>query len=176
MGMAEWFNLICNGIIFASAVFIAIKNLAEMFGKPIKFVKKKSDAEFKAKVIAILDEVLPDILYNHDLETRDRYRADREKYLKEIKAEVIKSIDGQLNQVNVLSKQYESLEISAKDVLREKIVCLYENNKDRRKLRFFERKALEQYYIDYKKMGGNSYIDLIYGRMKHWETEPDDYE
>jgi hypothetical protein len=53
---------------------------------------------------------------------------------------------------------------------------MYENNRDRRKLRFFERQALAQYYKDYKKMGGNSYIDLIYGRMEHWETEEDDYE
>jgi hypothetical protein len=75
-----------------------------------------------------------------------------------------------------LTKQYEALAISAKDVLREKIVAMYENNKDRRKLRFFERLALTQYYKDYKKMGGNSYIDLIYGRMEHWETEEDDYE
>jgi hypothetical protein len=35
---------------------------------------------------------MPSILYNHDLETRDRYRADRENYLKEIKAAVISEI------------------------------------------------------------------------------------
>jgi hypothetical protein len=75
-----------------------------------------------------------------------------------------------------LTTQYEALAISAKDVLREKIVAMYENNKDRRKLKFFEKEALTQYYKDYKKMGGNSYIDRIYGRMVTWPVEDDDYE
>jgi hypothetical protein len=53
---------------------------------------------------------------------------------------------------------------------------MYENNKDRRKLKFFEKEALTQYYKDYKKMGGNSYIERIYGRMVTWSVEEDDYE
>jgi hypothetical protein len=53
---------------------------------------------------------------------------------------------------------------------------MYENNKDTRKLRHFEKRALDQYYKDYKAMGGNSYIDIIYERMCTWEVEPDDYE
>ena len=81
-----------------------------------------------------------------------------------------------MSNVDALAVQYKALEISAKDVLREKIVCLYESNKDRRKLRHFERRALDQYYKDYKEMKGNSYIDIIYNRMKTWEVEPDDYE
>jgi hypothetical protein len=80
-----------------------------------------------------------------------------------------------LVQISELAIQYKSLEISAKDVLREKIVCMYENNKERKKLKYFERQALKQYYKDYKAMNGNSYIDLIYGRMESWETEEDDY-
>ena len=172
----EWLGALCDGVVLAAAVLVAIKTIAEMLGKPIKLVRNRANDDFKARVIAVLDEVLPGILYNHDLSTRDRYKADRQRYLQEIKQEVINQIDTQLQQVNVLTKQYEALAISAKDVLREKIVAMYENNKDRRCLRFFERLALTQYYKDYKKMGGNSYIDLIYGRMEHWDTDEDDYE
>jgi hypothetical protein len=39
-----------------------------------------------------LDEKLPDALYNHDLETRERYKGDRQNYLNEIKNEILKEI------------------------------------------------------------------------------------
>jgi hypothetical protein len=172
----EYFEIICNAIVLISAVLIAVKNIAEMCGKPIKFIKKKNDTEFEAKVIAIINKVMPDLFLTHDLQTKTTYLADRQRYLEEIKNAVIQQIGTQLSNVDALAAQYKALEISAKDVLREKIVCLYESNKDRRKLRHFERRALDQYYKDYKEMKGNSYIDIIYNRMKTWEVEPDDYE
>lgn len=147
-----------------------------MAGKPIKFIKTKSDKEFENKVIEILNRVLPEILLNHDHETRVKYLADRQKYLEDIKQEVMAQIGSRLQSVDALARQYTALEISAKDVLREKIVCMYANNKDARKLRHFEKRALDQYYKDYKAMGGNSYIDIIYERMCTWEVEPDDYK
>ena len=139
----ETFELICNGIIFVSAVLIAIKNVAEMLGKPIKIFRNRAEESFEEKVVAVLRKVLPDILLEHDHETRTRYLADRERYLEDIKGEVVKEISTRLNRVDTLSEQYKALEISAKDVLREKIVCMYENNKDARRLRHFERRALD---------------------------------
>ena len=181
----EWLTIVTGGILSAAGLLVAIKNIADIAGKPIV---KKADAafkkkvmltaeekEFKEKIIGIMNETLPEILYQHDLQTRDTYKADRQKYLEDIRGEVLKQINGELVQVSELALQYKSLEISAKDVLREKIVCLYENNKDRKKLKYFERQALKQYYKDYKAMNGNSYIDLIYGRMETWDTEDDDY-
>jgi hypothetical protein len=53
---------------------------------------------------------------------------------------------------------------------------MYEQNKEKKSLRFFEKEALTQYYKDYKTMGGNSYIDRIYGRMVTWTVEEDDYQ
>ena len=114
-----------------------------MLGKPIKLFKNKADENFEEKVVAVLHKVLPDILLNHDHETRKKYLADRKQYLEDIKTEVVKEIGGRLDSVDTLSEQYKALEISAKDVLREKIVCMYENNKDARKLRHFERRALD---------------------------------
>jgi hypothetical protein len=119
---------------------------------------------------------MPALFQAHDLETREKYLSDRERYLQDIKREVLSNVQDELGQVSKLTSQYEALAISAKDVLREKIVCMYENNKDARTLRFFERRALDQYYKDYKKLGGNSYIDIIYNRMITWEVIPDDYQ
>lgn len=165
----EYFEIICNAIVLISAVLIAVKNIAEMCGKPIKIIKKKNDRDLETKITTIVTKLLPDMLKEYD-------EANKTAHVNDVKTEVIKQIGGQLNSVDTLANQYKALEISAKDVLREKIVCMYESNKDQRKLRHFERRALDQYYKDYKAMNGNSYIDIIYDRMKTWEVEPDDYE
>lgn len=172
----EWLQTICNIIIIVGGAIVAIKNVAEWFGKPIRFFKKKSDDSFDAKVIAIIKKIIPDMLIAHDLETRTKYRADRENYLQEIKKEVLISIQQELGQVANLTEQYEALVISAKDVLREKIMTIYHKNKRDRTLTEHEKEALDQYYIDYKAMKGNSYIDKYYNRMKKWGIIIEDYD
>jgi hypothetical protein len=172
----EWLQTVCNVIIIVGGAIMAIKNVAEWFGKPIRLFKKKSDTNFEEKVTAILVKVLPGMLVKHDLEVRDKYRADREAYLKDIKNEVLKNIKGELGQVATLTEQYEALVISAKDVLREKIMGIYHKNKKDKTLTLNEKEALDQYYVDYKAMKGNSYIDKYYNRMKKWRVIEDDYE
>ena len=162
-------------IIIIGGICVAIKNISEYFGKPIKFFKKRTDKNFEAKTIEILNKVLPDILYQHDLGTRDKYLADRQRYLEDIKAEVLKNIQGELNEVAQLASQYEVLVISSKDVLREKIMAIYHKNKKDKTLTLNEKEALDQYYVDYKSMKGNSYIDKYYNRMKKWKVAEDDY-
>ena len=172
----DWLQTVCNLIIFIGGTVVAIKNISEWFGKPLRFFKKKTDENFDEKVVSILNREIGKILYAHDLETRDKYRADRERYLQEITAEVLKNIKGELVQVADLAKQYETLCISAKDVLREKIMQVYFKNKKEKTLTLHEREALDQYYVDYKAIKGNSYIDKYYTRMKHWETVDDEDE
>lgn len=118
-----------------------------------------------------LEEKLPKILYNHDLETRDKYKSDRWNYLNEIKAEVIKEVG---DDIKSNSDTIEALVISAKDVLREKIMTIYHKNKHNRTMTEYEREALNQYYIDYKALKGNSYIDKRYNRMDKWNVIYDD--
>ena len=118
-----------------------------------------------------LEEKLPKILYNHDLETRDKYKSDRWNYLNEIKAEVIKEVG---DDIKSNSDTIEALVISSKDVLREKIMAIYHKNKHNRTMTEYEREALNQYYIDYKALKGNSYIDKRYNRMDKWNVIYDD--
>lgn len=172
----EWLQTICNIIIIVGGAIIAIKNVAEWFGKPIKLFKKKSDNSFDAKVVAIIQREMPAILEAHDLDTRQRYLNDRQNYLNEIKNEVLKGVKDELTQVGTLTKQYEALAVSAKDVLREKIMQVYFKNRGNRSLTLHEKEALDQYYIDYKAIKGNSYIDRYYGRMLRWEIIYDDDE
>ena len=159
-------------IILLGALCGAIYKIWETFAKPTSTLKKKRAEKEKAKIIAVLDEVLPAKLYEHDLETRDKYKADRANYLKLIRDDVLGQISAPIQQNQ---DDLEALKISAKDVLREKIMAIYHKNKHERTMMEHEREALDQYYKDYKKLNGNSYIDKYYGRMKSWQTIYDDY-
>ena len=172
----EWLQPLCNVIILIGGACMAIKNISEWCGKPIKLFKQKNEDNFETKVVKILKDKVPTMLLQHDIETRTKYRSDRETYLQEIKNEVLQSIQSELALVAQLAEQYENLVISAKDVLREKIMQIYFKNKQDKTLTYHEKEALDQYYKDYKKMKGNSYIDKYYNRMLTWKIVDDDYD
>lgn len=157
----EWLQPVCNIIIIVGGAIMAIKNVSEWFGKPIRLFKKKTDESFKEKVLEIIKEETPKLLND-------------EQYLSKIKQEILKEMQGELDQISHLAKQYEALAISAKDVLREKIMQIYFKNKKDKAMTLHEKEALDQYYIDYKAIKGNSYIDKYYNRMKKWSIIEDD--
>lgn len=158
-------------IILFAALLGALYKIWDFFATPTSKLKKRAEEKEKQRISAVLDEKLPDALYNHDLETRERYKGDRQNYLNEIKNEILKEIG---NDILTNTQTIEALVISAKDVLREKIMAIYHKNKYNRTLTEYEREALNQYYIDYKALKGNSYIDKRYNRMDKWKVIYDD--
>ena len=168
----SWLGAAVDLIILIGALLLALDRIGAKFG----WFKKKTDNSFEKKVLEILKKVLPGILKEHDLETREKYKADRERYLKDISNEILKNIQTELHQVNSLDKKYEILACSARDVLREKIMAIYHKNVRAREMTRYEKEALTQYYKDYKAMDGNSYIDRYYNRMLEWNIVEDDYE
>lgn len=192
---------ICDIIILVAAVCLAITNIYKFFvggGKKvadkiesnrqeqlqaektrtvetIAEIRENETATRKEEILEVLKEKLPDLLMQHDLEVRERYKADRAKYLQDIKDAVVQEVSHQLNAVDSIQADMEALAESAKDVLREKIMAIYHKNKRARQMEEHEKEALAQYYKDYKAIGGNSYIDKYYTRMKTWDVIPDDY-
>ena len=160
-------------IILIGALCAAVYKIWDFFAKPTSAIKQKRIDRQKALILAVLDEELPKRLKDHDLETRDRYKADRERYLIEIKDAVIKDVGGTITENK---DDLEALKISAKDVLREKIMGIYYEYKAERAFPTYKKEALNQYYKDYKKLNGNSYIDKYYARMSSWKEIFDDYE
>ena len=158
-------------IILFAALIGAIYKIYDFFAKPTSKLKKRALEKERQRIGAVIDEKMPDILYNHDLQTRDKYKADRLNYLNEIKAEVLNEIGGE---IKTNSQTIDALVISAKDVLREKIMAIYHKNKFNRTMTEYEREALNQYYVDYKALNGNSYIDKRYNRMNKWKVIYDD--
>ena len=168
----NWLGATVDFIILIGALVLALDRIGEKFG----WFKRKTEGSFEKKVVDIINKVLPDILLNHDLKTREKYKADRERYLKDISNEILSNIQNELHQVNSLDKKYEVLACSARDVLREKIMAIYHKNVRVREMTRYEKEALTQYYKDYKAMDGNSYIDRYYNRMLEWNIVEDDYE
>lgn len=162
-------------IILIGALCAAIYKIWDFFAKPTSKIKSRLKQKRREEIIAVLDDVLPEKLKQHDLETRDRYKADRERYLQDIKNEVLKAIGGS---VTKNEEDLEALKISARDVLREKIMAIYHKNRADRTMTEYEREALDQYYKDYHALKGNSYIDKRMARMDKWQViydeNPDD--
>ena len=165
-------STIVDTIILIGALCAAIYKIWEFFAKPTSTIKKRAEEKQRAFICRVLDEELPERFKQHDLDTRDRYKADRKRYLNEIKTEILDEVSEPIMQN---TDDLEALKISAKDVLREKIMAIYHKNKRDRVLEQHEKEALDQYYKDYKKLNGNSYIDKYYGRMSKWKEIYDDY-
>ena len=160
-------------IILIGALCAAIYKIWDFFAKPTSTLKQRAEERKKARIKAVLEEELPTILKKHDLEVREKYKSDRRRYLEEIKGEVLEEVKEPIDQT---ADDLEALKISAKDVLREKIMAIYHKNKRERTLLEHEKEALIQYYKDYKRLKGNSYIDKYYARMERWQVIYDDYE
>lgn len=171
---------LCDYIVLAGAVVMAVYNIIKVFAKPTSIFKRKKEKEYSENLKRNLDNLIPKYLEEHDLETRDRYLADRQRYLQEITNEVLSNIKCDLNIIkDTNKKQNETIDILRKqavDVLRQKIEKIYYDYRDSRELPRFALENLEELYSDYKKGGGNHHIDKLYSRMKTWkiiEQEPE---
>jgi len=72
---------LCDYIILAGAVVMAVYNIIKVFAKPTSIFKRKKEKEYSENLKRNLDNLIPKYLEEHDLETRDRYLVDRQKYL-----------------------------------------------------------------------------------------------
>ena len=63
----------------------------------------------------------------------------------------------------------EAIREGQRCLLRAEIVRMYYRHRENKTLREYEFKLLEQCYLAYKALGGNSFIDHIYAEMQEWE-------
>lgn len=172
------FSEICDWIVLIGAVTIALTNIYNFFAKPRKKAKDKKDAELKTQIETTLDKKMPDILLKHDLETRDKYLADRQQYLVDIKNEVLEDTKDTLEGILRLNlEQNEAIEVlitTSKDILRQRIMNIYHTYKFEKRMPIHAKEALNELYKDYKAEKGNSYIDKYYNRMIAWEIYDDE--
>lgn len=168
------FSVIVDTLILLGAVAVAIINIYNFFAKPTSFLKKRKEEEFKERLEDSLKKLMPDILLNHDLETRKRYLSDRERYLKEISKEVQKNTEEDLHAIRRRAEEQaviiDLLRKNTLDVLRQKIEKIYYDYRDSKKMPEYVMENLKELFQDYKAGGGNHHIDKLYNRMIQWET------
>lgn len=167
------FGQIADAIILVSALSLAATNIYNFFAKPTSKLKKRAEEQERARIKKILDEDFPERIKGFDTETDKKHQLHRASCVQAIKQEVLKEVEDDISRN---SQTIEALVISARDVLREKIMAIYHKNKANRSMTEYEREALIQYYKDYKALKGNSYIDGRYHRMEKWETIYDEDE
>lgn len=161
---------ICDALILISAAAMAVANIIALLRK----TGKAFGATHKRQIVDVIEEVVPDMLAAHDLETRKKYLADRQKYLQDITEEVTNSLTEQLSAIQTHEERMQLFSEALKELLRERIMLIYGRNRMRRRLEEHEKIELEHCYVTYKALGGNSYIDGYYERMLLWEVVPDE--
>ena len=152
--------------------------------KPIREKILKTDKESEGEKCLLRSEMLK-IYYKHvDEQTIRQYELENFIKLYEayrslggnsIKKAVLEDTKNILEEIRELSieqsKNLEKLNQSSKDVLRQKIMTIYHQYKEYRKMPIFAKEALDELYKDYKSQGGNNYIDKYYNRMSNWEID-----
>ena len=155
----SWLGAAVDFIILIGALVLALDRIGAKFG----WFKKKTDNSFEKKVADAMAKTMPNILQQH-------YDDIKAQLIQEVSDNVKAQINDELTQVELLKQQYDILVLTAKDVLREKIMKIYNDYRRERTLPIDKKEQLDQYYIDYKKLKGNSYIDRYYHRMERWNV------
>lgn len=187
-----------NIIIFISAILLAITNIFNFFvngGRGIKkkvdSVKEKEKIEEEAHIREVYSIICGEEKKEREQNIRDivsQIQEEQSDIKREIICDVVEevlpealvahdtNIKKELEDIASIISNLTVLTEGVKDMLREKIMAIYHKNKKVRQLEYHEKEALDQYYKDYKSIGGNSYIDKYYRRMLDWNKIPDDYD
>lgn len=184
-------QLVCDGIILFGSAYFMIGKLIDSFAKPTSKIKQKRQEEAKEKMEALMLEVLPTYLRQRDNEVRDKYKHDKENCLQEIKETVLVEVEEILEDIKLVNENQnknmcninealDRLDNTTKDLLRQQIMEIYNDRKKTHTLPIHEKERLDELFTDYKRLGGNYYIDKYYKRMLKWavlqtkETEEDE--
>ena len=111
-------------------------------------------------------------------------KREEEKFQKQFNTEFDRRAPACSNQTRLLAeikdltlKQAEEigkLTVGIKNIQRQQIMMIYNDNKHNRTLEETEKERLDELYRDYKREGGNTFIDKYYARMCTWEITPDE--
>lgn len=138
--------VICDVVILIGAVLVAITTIYKFFANAGKGVRDRVNQAHQAQQQTLNDNiderlkaVLPDILKQHDLETREKYLSDRIRYLTEIKNEVVRNISGELEIISQHEASMCMFSEVLKELLRERIMTIYSKKQSRRQLEEHEK-------------------------------------
>ena len=166
-------QMICDTIILAGAVVVAIVNIVKFFAKPTSVFKRKAEEEFQRKIKKALEEYIPPYLDKRDKENKEQQLQEQQKIFSKMKTEMTDEIKAELQEIKTLNeKQNQDIILVKKqavDMLRQKIEAIYYKYRAEKILPQFQLENLQELFKDYKKGGGNHHIDKLYNRMLKWQ-------
>ena len=145
-----YLSKISDYIIFIAAVVSALYVIAKPVLSAKGIIKKREKEKFKEQ-------------FDSEFDRRAPACSNQTKLLAEIKELTLKQ-----------SSEISKLTVGIKNVQRQQIMMIYNENKHDRTLEETEKERLDELYRDYKNEGGNSFIDKYYARMCGWEVIPDE--
>ena len=111
------------------------KKIREIINK----VEKENAEQRKQEILDILEDKAPDYLDAHYKRIREKFRGDRQKYLEDITTEVIDNIHDSLETVETHETRMVIFTEVLKELLRERIMAIYDRNRTRRQLEEHEK-------------------------------------
>ena len=178
---------ICDLIVVVGAAYFTIIKIINSFAKPSSKIKKKQEEKERERTKQFLNEIMPEYFKQYDKEFKKLILQNENIYINKIKGKVVEELREELKEIkNINKRQNKQLDElneklvlinnSSKDVMRQKIMAIYHNNKKQKTLSIYDKEALDELYKDYKSQLGNSYIDKYYNRMKNWNIIDENLE
>lgn len=178
---------ICDLIVVVGAAYFTIIKIINSFAKPSSKIKKKQEEKERERTKQFLNEIMPEYFKQYDKEFKKLILQNENIYINKIKGKVVEELREELKEIkNINKKQNKQLDElneklmlinnSSKDVMRQKIMSIYHNNKKQKTLSIYDKETLDELYKDYKSQLGNSYIDKYYNRMKNWHIIDENLE
>ena len=178
---------ICDLIVVVGAAYFTIIKIINSFAKPSSKIRKKQEEKERERTKQFLNEIMPEYFKQYDKEFKKLILQNENIYINKIKGKVVEELREELKEIkNINKKQNKQLDElneklmlinnSSKDVMRQKIMSIYHNNKKQKTLSIYDKETLDELYKDYKSQLGNSYIDKYYNRMKNWHIIDENLE
>lgn len=178
---------ICDLIVVVGAAYFTIIKIINSFAKPSSKIKKKQEEKERERMRNFLKEIMPEFFKQHDEEFKKLILQNEDTYINEVKDRVVEELKEGLKEIKDINKNQNKqldelneklmlINNSSKDVMRQKIMSIYHNNKKQKTLSIYDKETLDELYKDYKSQLGNSYIDKYYNRMKNWNIIDENLE
>ena len=177
----EIIALIGSSVAFAAVLLGNLDKIISFFSKYIPKLAEKRQKKRQEEMEANLKVVIPKILEQHTAsqkgdcrkeivkEVKDGLRAEHAMQGCEISNsldEINKRLDKVGNTLNQIDSRMDTVEEGVKDQLRQRINEIYYESMRSMTITMTRLAELNTLYKDYKRLGGNSYIDDRYHEIK----------
>ena len=168
---------ICDLIVVVGAAYFTIIKIINFLAKPSSKIKKKQEEKEREKTKKFLNEIMPEYFKQHDEEFKKLVLQNEDIYINDVKDKVVEELKEELKEIKDINKNQNKqldelneklvlINNSSKDVMRQKIMSIYHNNKKQKTLSIYDKKTINKLYKNYKSQLRNNNIDKYNNKIK----------